>query len=376
MGCRLDLSSLERAVDYRGYRGRDGHTSPRRAGAQEDASAGRCGPAITQIRSDRFSHIVRQWQRPLLPSFATDMNARVRPINIVQLEEHDLPSSKSQPCQNQQNSVIAKPARSAAQPALRENSTNSLQRQCSRNRCHRPMGHCWNGSDEGSINIAPVVHETHKGANHGRQQARRFGRSKLACFVHDEIADLLSGQSLQVRAASRTGSREEAMSDSGVNRTTRGGETAFAQQVSRVILDQGVYLGLLTGLKRLRRYESFAMHPCQEMLQCGRIAASAGLTISQEALTNAKREILHLNVLLVKPSTETDHESSLAQETLVRVSLGVEKSCIRLRYRTQRSFDRSQRNFSLPAFHPTNRTTSASLFCVGRLCRTLNVVHS
>jgi hypothetical protein len=59
-------------------------------------------------------------------------------------------------------------------------------------------GHRWNGSDEGSINIALVVNETHKRADHGRQQTRRFGRSKLTCFVQDEIADLLSGQSLQV----------------------------------------------------------------------------------------------------------------------------------------------------------------------------------
>jgi hypothetical protein len=50
------------------------------------------------------------------------------------------------------------------------------------------------------------------------------------------------------------------------------------------------------------------------MLQCARIAASAGLAISQKSLANAERELRHLNALPVKPSTEYDYEPGLAQE--------------------------------------------------------------
>ena len=376
MGCRLDLGSLERPVDDRGYRGGDGHALPRRAGAQEHASAGRCGPTTTQIRGDRFSHIVRQWQRALLTSFATDVDGRVVPINIIQLEEHDLSRSQPQSRQNQQNGAIAKPAGSASRPALCENSTNGLERQCSRNRCHRPMGHCRNGSDKGSINVAPIMHETQKRANHGHQQARRFGRSKLAYFVQGEIADLLGGQSLQIRSASRAGSREESMRDGGVNHTARRSKSALVEQICRVLIDQRIHLGLLTSQKRLRRYESSTVHPHQEMLQCGRISASAGLTISQKYLANGEREFRHPNALLVKPSTESNYEPGLAQESLVRVSLLVERSRIRLQDRTQRTFDRSERYLALPATHRTNRPKSASPIFEGRLCRTLHAVNA
>lgn len=204
------------------------------------------------------------------------------------------------------------------------------------------MGYSRNGSDERPINIAPVVHETQKGANHTRQQACRLGRSKLACFVHDEIADLLSAQSPQVTSASWTGSREETMRGRGVNLTAGGSKAALAQQISREVLHQRVHLGLITGLKCLRRYESFAVHPCQQLPQCDRIATSAWPTISQESLTNAEREFRHRDALPVKPSTESHRKPCFAQENLVRVALLVQRSCIQLQDRTQRTFGLSK----------------------------------
>ena len=96
----------------------------------------------------------------------------------------------------------------------------------------------------------------------------------------------------------------------------------------------------------------------------------------QESLTNAERKFRHPDALLVKPSTESDHEPSLTQETPMGVSFLVEKSCIQLQDRTQRTFDLPQRYFSLPAFHRTDRTTSASLICTGRLFRTIHAVNS
>ena len=115
------------------------------------------------------------------------------------------------------------------------------------------MGHRRDGSYEGAVNITPVVAETQKRANHACQQARRFGRPKSAGFLYDEIANRLSRQTLQVQPALRARSREEAMCDGGVHRTTRGSEAALVQQVSRKVLSQRVDLGLLTGLKCLRR---------------------------------------------------------------------------------------------------------------------------
>jgi hypothetical protein len=166
------------------------------------------------------------------------------------------------------------------------------------------------------------------------------------------------------------------MRGGGVNHTARGSKSALVEHICRVLVDQRVHLGLLTTQKCLRRYESSAVHPHQEMLQCGRISASAGLTISQKSLANGEREFRHLNALLVKPSTESDHEPGLAQESLVRVSLLVERSRIRLQDRTQRTFDRSERYLALPAALRTNRPKSASPMFEGRLCRTLHAVNA
>jgi hypothetical protein len=127
--------------------------------------------------------------------------------------------------------------------------------------------------------------------------------------------------------------------------------------------------------KCLRRYESAAVHPHQEMPQCGRIAASSNF-ISQESVPNAERDFRHRDALLLKPMTESDHEPCLAQETLVRVSLLIESSRIRPQDRTQRAYDRSERYLALPAAHRAIRTRSASPIFCGRLCRTRHAVNA
>jgi hypothetical protein len=191
-------------------------------------------------------------------------------------------------------------------------------------------------------------YETQKRTNDARQQASCFRRPKLACFMRYKIPNLLSGQRLQIRSASRTGSREEAMRDGGVNNTTRGSKAALAQQICRVLLDQPIHFRLLMTQKCLRRYNSSAVHPRQKMRQCDRIAASAAL-ISQESLANAERDLRHGDALPVKPTTESDRKPSLAQETLVRVRVLVESRRIRLQDRAQRAFDRCERYLALPA---------------------------
>lgn len=250
------MSSLERTADNRGYRGRDADTAPRRASAQEHPAAGRCVAAITQIRGDRLSDIVRQWQGPLLTSLAADMNAGVDPIYIFQLKEHDFPSTQSQSRQKQQDRLIAKSTWRAPALVLRQHAANSSERQSSWNRCHRPMGHCRNGFDPGSVDVATIMCETQNRANHDRQQAGTLGRSILPRFVQDKGADLLSRQVLQIRSPVGAGAVKEAACERNVYRSTRRGESALREQICRVLINQDVDLGPFVSPEGIGRYES------------------------------------------------------------------------------------------------------------------------
>jgi hypothetical protein len=122
-------------------------TADGRSGTEEDSPTGALRPAVSQICGDRLANVRGQGQPTTLPGLAPNTQLPCFPIDVIEFEKGNLTCAQPQSGEHEQDGVIAAAYCRGAVDTV-QHLPDLIRRDRSWNRCHRPMGHDWNGSTQ------------------------------------------------------------------------------------------------------------------------------------------------------------------------------------------------------------------------------------
>src|SRR5665213_960858 len=169
-GGRVDPCSLEAMSNHGSHAACAVEPSNRRLGAQKNTPRRALGPAVAQVRRDRFADIRRK--RQLAPAALAAHGELPRaPIDVIELQRHHFARSQSEPGQHQQDRIVA-PSHRALPIDAGEELLSLLRGDRPWDRGHGPVGHNRNGGDQIQCDLSAHAGVSEKGAQRRRHELR------------------------------------------------------------------------------------------------------------------------------------------------------------------------------------------------------------
>src|SRR5436853_6703609 len=134
--------------------------------AQKHATISAARASVVQVSGDCRANIRRKRKNSLPIAFSSNAHLSDVPVNVIELEKSHFAGTQPQPCEQQDDRVVAAADRSMPIDA-RQQLTDLVRSNRTRDRCHRPIcdsGHCGSQVQSHSSAIARVTQEGTQGS--------------------------------------------------------------------------------------------------------------------------------------------------------------------------------------------------------------------